>query len=146
MLPIGLPMAWGLLVRVVKSLGKMPKNSLQAIMTKQTVGWIERLRRGPDEVLLLEAEALSKFNSEVLAVNPPATAVRVERRSKYASCELKIRYPPRPTAWDCRIMASIQVINQPKQQSGQDSVAQVYDAVRNLREGRNPALLRRVPA
>jgi hypothetical protein len=49
-------------------------------MTKPTIGWIERLGIGPDEVLLLEAEALLNFNSEVLAVNPPATAVKAERR------------------------------------------------------------------
>ncbi|KAH9205268.1 hypothetical protein DL95DRAFT_91008 [Leptodontidium sp. 2 PMI_412] len=37
--------------------------------------------------------------------------------------------------------AAIQVINLPKHQSGQASVVQIYDAVRELREGYNRVLL-----
>jgi hypothetical protein len=42
--------------------------------------------------------------------------------------------------------AAIQVINKPKQQSGQDSIIQIYETVRKLKEGRNRILLRWVPA
>ena len=42
--------------------------------------------------------------------------------------------------------AAIQVINKPKQQSGQDSIIQIYETVRKLKEGRNRVLLRWVPA
>jgi hypothetical protein len=42
--------------------------------------------------------------------------------------------------------AAIQVVNQPKQQSGQDSITQIYETVRKLKEGRNRILLRWVPA
>jgi len=42
--------------------------------------------------------------------------------------------------------AAIQAINKPKQQSGQDSIIQIYEAVRKLREGRNHILVRWVPA
>ena len=42
--------------------------------------------------------------------------------------------------------AAIQVINNPKQQSGQDSVIQIYETVRKLMEGRNRVLLRWVPS
>jgi hypothetical protein len=42
--------------------------------------------------------------------------------------------------------AAIQVINKPKQQSGQDSIIQIYEAFRKLKEGHNRVLLRWVPA
>ena len=42
--------------------------------------------------------------------------------------------------------AEIQVVNQPKHQSGQASVIQIYDAVRELREGYNRVVLMWVPA
>jgi hypothetical protein len=42
--------------------------------------------------------------------------------------------------------AAIQVVNQPKRQSGQASVIQIYDAVRELREGYNRVLLMWAPA
>jgi len=42
--------------------------------------------------------------------------------------------------------AAIQVINKPKQQSGQDSIIQIYEAFRKLKEGRNRVLLRWIPA
>ncbi|KAH6667232.1 hypothetical protein B0J14DRAFT_442909, partial [Halenospora varia] len=43
-------------------------------------------------------------------------------------------------------LAAIQVINQPKHQSGQASVIRIYDAVRELRKGYNRVLLMWVPA
>jgi hypothetical protein len=42
--------------------------------------------------------------------------------------------------------AAIQMVNQPKQQSGQASVIRIYDAVRELREGYNRVLLMWAPA
>ena len=42
--------------------------------------------------------------------------------------------------------AAIQVINKPRQQSGQDSIIQIYETFRKLKEGRNRVLLRWVPA
>ena len=42
--------------------------------------------------------------------------------------------------------AAIQVINKPKQQSGQRSIIQIYETYRKLKEGRNCVLLRWVPA
>ena len=42
--------------------------------------------------------------------------------------------------------AAIQVINKPKQQSGQRSIIQIYETCRKLKEGRNRVLLRWVPA
>jgi hypothetical protein len=40
----------------------------------------------------------------------------------------------------------MQIINKSKQQSGQDSIIQIYKTVRNLKEGRNRVLFRWVPA
>ena len=37
--------------------------------------------------------------------------------------------------------AAIQLISQPKQQSGQDSITQIYETVGKLKEGRNRILL-----
>jgi hypothetical protein len=42
--------------------------------------------------------------------------------------------------------AALQVVSQPKQQSGQASVIRIYEAVRELREGYNRVLLMWAPA
>ena len=42
--------------------------------------------------------------------------------------------------------SAIQLISQPKQQSGQDSITQIYETVGKLKEGRNRILLRWVLA
>jgi hypothetical protein len=63
-----------------------------------------------------------------------------------AICALPIYLMGREITIFTSNLAAIQVINKPKQQSGQDSIIQIYETVRKLKEGRNRVLLRWVPA
>jgi hypothetical protein len=95
-----------------------------------------RIPSGPPVTFAVTLGPRSEQNPYVAALKAIAMAVR--------------GLPPYLTGREITIFtsnqAAIQVINQPKQQSGQDSVIQIYSAARKLKEGLNRILLRWVLA
>jgi hypothetical protein len=94
-----------------------------------------RIPGGPPVTFAITLGPRSEQNPYVAELQAIATAVH--------------RLPPYLVGREITILtsnqAAIQVINKPKQQSGQQNIIQIYKTVRNLKEGRNRVVLRWVP-